>query len=102
MSWEDNDFPDADDGNNVEYMLVTWRTVECYSKCGGNYFLDSRQFEHLPKGATEEEARERLAFYEKMHLENSKGARKNHSIFLCKVVDVAQITDKTGKVIDHG
>ena len=103
MGWDDNNFPTADDPDDVEYMIVYWRTVKCPTgNCGGrDYRLDSRQFDHLPKGTNLGQAQAKLQEY----ANNRRGrgdnpGRKNHSLFLCQVVRVTHINDHTGKVIN--
>jgi hypothetical protein len=103
MTWADSKFPDADDPDDVEYMIMYWRTVPCPTgNCAGkDYRLESRQFDHLPKGTSLGQAKQKLKEYS----DNRKGrgdnpGRKNHSLFLCQVVEVAHINDHMGGVIN--
>ena len=101
MSWDDSTFPMADKAEEVEWMIMYWRTVPCTTGCKGDYQLESRQFDHLVKGATREEALERFNSY----VENRRKAgkminRKNHVLFLCRVDSMARISDVTGEIVD--
>ena len=101
MSWEDNDFSDADKAEDVLWMIMYWRTVPCHSGCKGNYQMESRQFDHLVKAATREEALERFQSYVANRRESGFTlASKNHCLFLCKVDTMVRISDETG-VITH-
>jgi hypothetical protein len=102
MGWEDNNFPDADDPDDVEYLIVYWRTVPCPTgKCKGqDYQLRSRQFDHLPKGTTLGQAQAKFNEYVKSRRNSGdQSRRKNHSLFLCQVVSVKHIHDENGKAV---
>jgi hypothetical protein len=100
MSWEDNNFPDADDSNDVGWMVISWKTVPCRVGCKGNYALHSRQFDHLGIVATKKEADTLFKKYVDMHITNGKNAnRKNFTLFLTKVVDHVNISNNKGDMI---
>jgi len=102
-NWELNDFPTADDPDDVEWMLVSWKIVELEpcDKCPrGNYALESRQFDHLPPGTTLPQARAKLLEYQAMHKTNGKRSnRKNHVIFLCRVQEYERVSDIGGEIV---
>lgn len=105
MGWQDNTFPDADDPNDVEYMIMYWRKVPrtpCPTgNCGDqDYRLESRQFEHLPRGTTKKQAEEVFQYYvDQRRGSGDQTSRKGQVLFLCKVERVSHITDDAGKVI---
>lgn len=105
MSWSDNVFPDADDPDDVEWMLVSWKIVpmeDCPTCARGDYGLHSRQFDHLPPGTTLPQALAKLDEYKQMHRtagQNPK--RKSHVIFLCRVQAYERVSD-LGGVITSG
>jgi hypothetical protein len=100
MSWDDNDFPDAVDPDDVEWMLVSWKIVpldECDHCDRDDYGYESRQFDHLPPGTTLPQARAKLAEYKEMHRTRGHNpGRKNHIIFLCRVQEFERISDLGG------
>ena len=99
MGWEDNAFPDADIAEDVGWLISYWRTTPCKAGCKGNYRLESRQFDHLVKAATREEALELFYGYVKERKNGRNLARKNHVLFLCKVDTMERISDVTGKIV---
>jgi hypothetical protein len=98
MTWENNTFPDADDPNDVQWIIMYWRTVKCTSGCTKqDYRLESRQFDHLPKGTTLAQARVLLKHYtDQRRASGDQVNRKNQSLFLCKVMNVHHIHDNEG------
>ena len=101
MGWKNGNFPVADDPDDVEYMIMYWRTVECTSGCTKqDYRLESRQFDHLPKGVTLEQAQILFDKYvEERRATGDQAHRKSQTLFLCKVEQVAHIHDKNGKAV---
>ncbi len=102
MNWKTHTFPTADDPNDVEWMIVYWRTIPCPTgNCAGqDYQLEARQFDHLPKGTTLKQANDKLDEYAANRRASgfNKGL-KNHSLFLLKVQTVIHVNDSTGAVI---
>ena len=102
-AWQDNNFPDADDPDDVEWMLVSWKIVELppCDKCPrGNYSLEARQFDHLPPGTTLPQARAKLLEYQQMHKTTGHNPRrKNHVIFLCRVQEYERVSDIGGGIV---
>ncbi len=100
MGWADNTFPDADDANDVGWMVISWKTVPCRQGCKGDYALHSRQFDHLGIAATRKEAETLFNKYVDMHIANGKNVhRKNFTLFLTKVVEYRRISDNAGDMI---
>ena len=101
MSWEDNVFDQADEPLDVEWFVEYWRIMKCDTGCRDQgYRLESRSFDHLCKGATEEEAMEKFNHYvEQRRLSGEHPNIKGLTLFLTKVVAVAPITDRTGKAV---
>ena len=102
-NWADNDFPDADDPDDVEYMLVSWKIVpleDCPTCKRGDYGLESKQFDHLPPGTTLPQARAKLQEYKDMHKARGHNpGRKGHVIFLCRVQEYERISDNSGNQV---
>jgi len=102
MGWNDNTFPDADDPDDVEWMLVSWKIVpkkDCPACLRGDYGFASRQFDHLPPGTTLPQARAELERYKQMHKTRGVNAhRKGHVIFLCRVQEYERISDNAGGI----
>ncbi len=103
MTWDNNQFPLADDPKRVGWLISYWRVVPCESGCAGNYRLESRQFDHLVKAATREEALTRFNEY----VENRRASGKSPSIkgltlFLSRVDTIAVISDNTGEIVRDG
>jgi hypothetical protein len=102
MGWKDHTFPNADDPDDVEYMIMYWRTVECTSGCTKqDYRLESRQFDHLPKGVTFAQAQVLFNKYVQERRDTGdQTSRKGQTLFLCKVERVAHIHDNQGKALN--
>lgn len=99
MGWEDSDFPHADDPQNVGWLISYWRITPCSSGCVEDYQLESRQFDHLVKAATPEQALEKFSKYVDQkrasgHIPDIKGL----TLFLSRVEQVVVISDLTGAV----
>ncbi len=100
MTWDDNTFPNADDSADVGWLISYWRTVPCESGCHGDYKLESRQFDHLVRAATREEAVAKFQTYVDQKRESGGGRGiKGLTLFLSKVELAVQILDDTGEVI---
>jgi len=99
-NWEDNNFPDAIDPDDVSYMLVSWKIVqkpECDHCIRGNYGYETQQFDHLPPGTTRPQAIAKLEEYQQMHKTRGHNpTRKNHIIFLVKVEAFERVSDIGG------
>jgi hypothetical protein len=102
MSWADGDFPDADDPDDVEWMLVSWKIVQkpdCPTCLRGDYGFETQQFDHLPPGTTLPQARAKLQEYKDMHKTRGVNtSRKGHVIFLCRVQEYERISDNAGGI----
>lgn len=99
MGWKDNIFVDAADPNDVGWLISYWRIVPCKS-CKSNYRLESRQFDHLIKAATREEALEKFNKYvTQKKLSGKQNSIKGLTLFLSKVDTVARISSNTGEII---
>lgn len=101
-AWEESKFPKADDPKDVGWLISYWRITPCYSECkpGEGYRLQSRQFDHLVKAATREEA---LAKFNK-YVENRREAGqisgiKGQTLFLSRVDTIATISNNKGEII---
>jgi hypothetical protein len=105
-AWDDKDFgssknpkANAVPSNDVGWMLVEWtirRDDKKCKDCGGNYTLHPDQFEDLPVGVTLKQATKILRKYVKNRRENVSDRPDDpvrDTIFLVKVVKVANITD---------
>ena len=101
MSWEDNVFEHADDPLTVSWFIEYWRITKCNVGCRGNYRLESRSFDHLAEGATEEEAQALFNKYvEQKRLSGEHSRMKGLTLFLTKVVAIAPIIDREGKAVN--
>ena len=100
MSWADNNFPDADDPDTVEWMLVSWKIVpkkECLHCERDDYGYEAYQFDHLPRGTNRAQAIAKLQEYIDMHKAGGNNSRrKGHVIFLTKVETFERVSDNTG------
>jgi len=98
--FEDNNFPLADNPADVEWMICSWKIVklpECEHCIRGNYGLDSKQFDHMVIGTTRAQAVAKFREYVLMHKANASGwKRKNHVIFLTKVIKYRRISKLNG------
>jgi hypothetical protein len=100
MTWEDNTFPDADKAEEVEWVIFYWRVTRCEGGCRGNYQLESRQFDHLVKATSREEALKRFQVY----VDNKREAGKNSDVknlvlFLARVDTMVRISDEAGDMV---
>jgi hypothetical protein len=105
-SWQNNDFPDADDPVTVGWMIVSWRTVPNPKPCAhcarGDYSLVARQFEHLLDSVNQADAIAEFRRYVRMHANSKKNKhRKNESLFLTKVIRHRRISDNAGDKISE-
>lgn len=102
MGWQDNNFPDADDPDDVEWMIISWKIVEmppCDHCERGDYKLEARQFDHLPPGTTRPQALAILEAYKQAHKTSGfNPKRKNHLIFLTKVETYERVSDVGGGI----
>ena len=105
--FEERDFPDAVDSSSVGWMMVEWRIMKddnICKDCGhGNYSLNPNQFEDLPIGTTPGQAVAMLKKYIKNrreHVSTDLKAPVRTSLFLLKVVKVADITDDHNNLLD--
>lgn len=99
MSWDDNEFPDADDPMDVGWFISYWRTVPC-SSCNADYRLESRQFDHLVKAASRDQALAKFqTFVDQKTRSGKSGSIKGLTLFLSRVEAVVRILDNTGEVI---
>lgn len=102
--WENNNFPDADDPDDVEWMLVSWKIVpkdHCEHCTRGDYGLRATQFDHLPPGTTRPQALAKLDEYKQKYRTNGfNPKRKNHVVFLCRVEAYERISDLAGGIVD--
>lgn len=97
--FEDKNFPDAVDSADVGWMCVEWRIRRednrC-SDCGPNYSLNSNQFEEMPLATTRAEAIENFRKFKRnrrQHIGTRDASPRRVTLFLLKVVKVANITD---------
>jgi hypothetical protein len=107
-AFEQGNFPDAVDSSNVGWMLVDWKIMHEPNRCatcGPNYSLKSHQFEDMPIGTTREEAIALFRKYKRNRRENiptREHDAKRNSLFLVKVIKVANITDDSrGLLLDE-
>jgi len=104
--FEDRDFPDAVDSSTVGWMMVEWRIMKDDNKCkdcGGNYCLNPNQFEDLPIGTSKKSAISQLKKFiqnRRNHVSADPNAPVRTSLFLLKVVKVADITDDHNNLLD--
>jgi len=102
MSWNDSVFPDADDPDDVEWMLVSWKIIPldpCEHCPRDDYGYESKQFDHLPPGTTLPQARAKLEEYKQMHRNRGTNeTRKGHVIFLTRVQEYERISDLGGVI----
>jgi len=104
--FDNRNFPDAVDSDDVGWMIVEWRIERDRKRCedcGGDYSLYSSQFEDLPKGTTAEQARRMLRRYVKNrreHISTSCDGPIRTSLFLLRVDRVANITDDENNLFD--
>ncbi len=98
--WDNNNFPKADDPNDVGWMISYWRITPC-SGCKQGYNLESRQFDHLEASATEAEAIIKFNEYVVAKKASGKAVNiKGLTLFLTKVVRVEKISDNKGDIIN--
>jgi len=99
MTWKDNTFSRADNPKEVQWLISYWRVVPCTS-CKGDYRLESRQFDHLLKAASRQEALAKFQMYVDQKRSSGKVAgRKGYTLFLSKVDTMVEICDNTGEII---
>lgn len=99
MSWDDSNFPRADDPKKVRWLILYWRIVPCEG-CRDNYRLESRQFDHLDEPATREEAVAKLEEYARNRRESGKQPSiKGLTLFLAEVAETVVISDHTGEIV---
>lgn len=99
MSWKDSIFPKADDPKDVGWLISYWRIRPCNS-CNDDYTLESRQFDHLIKAATRDEALKRFKEYvADRQLVGETPGIKGWTLFLSKVDTTVIISDFTGKPV---
>lgn len=100
MAWADHVFPDAEDPNDVGWMISYWRITPKKCKgCKSDYALESRQFDHLGISATREEALAKLDFYINQKRTSGKAKSiKGLILFLTKVEKIVVISDKKGDI----
>ena len=101
-NFKDGNFPLADNPNDVGWFITYWRTTPCYSGCHPetDYKLESRQFQHLVKAATREEALAEFNHYvEQKKLSGEIPSIKGLTLFLSKIDTMVQISDNNGKMI---
>ena len=97
--WAQKNFPDAVDSADVGYMVIEWTIKYEPNKCkdcGGNYSLEPNQFDEFPISMGEGQATAKFRHYINNRRNNvGQGDTDNRrtSLFLCKVVKVADITD---------
>jgi hypothetical protein len=103
--WALRNFPDAVVAAGVEWMIIEWVIKYEGNKCkdcGGNYSLEPSQFNELSRlpNETDQELRTRAIEMFRFHKRNrrqniARGPRspRRTSLFLCKVVKVANVTD---------
>ena len=107
--WSTDEFPDADDPNDVGWLIGYWRIVPCYDagtrrgtvdRANEDYFLESRQFAHLIKAATKREAVAK--FNEYVEQKKASGKQKDIkglTLFLSRVEVMTVISDRTGEIV---
>ncbi len=99
MGWDNNTFPKIDNPNDVGWLISYWRIMPCTS-CNDDYRLDSRQFDHLVKSATKEEALAKFNEYVAAKRRTGKlSSIKGLTLFLSKIESVVCISDNTGEMI---
>jgi len=98
MGWDDNNFPDASDPEDVKYMVLSWKVIQCRT-CINNYKTESRQFEHLGMAATRREADAMFKKYVDMHVSRKNPNRKLYTLFLVEIIDKKHIQDVRGELI---
>jgi len=103
--WALKNFPDAVVAADVEWMIMEWVIKYEGNKCkdcGGNYSLHPEQFNDVVRlqGETDQELRTRAIELFRGHKRNRRQninrhprANRRTSLFLCKVVKTANITD---------
>ena len=95
--WDDNDFPKADDPEDVGWMISYWRVTKCDTGCQDGYRLESRQFDHLELSATRAEAVAKWKFYlQQKRASGQADSIKGLTIFLSKIIKVGIVSDDTG------
>lgn len=101
MSWNDATFPNADDPNEVGWLISYWRIRPCYGGCGKqDYVLESRQFDHLVKAATRDEALAKFNVYvAQKRLSGKLSDLKGLVLFLSRVDTMVVISDVTGEIV---
>jgi hypothetical protein len=98
--FEDKDFPDAVDSADVRYMMVEWRIMRDDNRCkdcGGNYSLNSNQFEDMPLQTSAGKAMSDFRKYVDNRRDNVDADPNSPvvrtSLFLLQVTHFADITD---------
>jgi len=102
VGWKGNTFPKANDPAEVGWLISYWRIVPCYSDCKPeeDYVLQSRQFDHLLKAATRDEALAKFNAYVADKKASGKCPDiKGLTLFLSKVDTVAVISDNAGEIV---
>jgi len=104
--FDNRNFPDAVDSDDVEYMMVEWRIMKEYNKCvdcGGDYSLNSNQFEDMPIGTNLGQAVSSFRNFvnnRRQHTTpNDPDAPVRTTLFLLKVIKVSDITDDNRNLI---
>lgn len=98
--WDNNNFPKAENPDNVGWMIMYWRITPC-SGCKQSYNLESRQFDHLGITATKAEAIIKFNKYVADKKASGKAVSlKGLTLFLTKVVMVKKILDNKGDIIN--
>ncbi len=97
--WDDNDFPKADNPQDVGWFVSYWRIEKCHTGCQDGYTLRSTQFDHLPLSATKGEA---IALFNKYVIQKRAGGDrtgiKGLVLFLSKIEMVSEILDHSGNL----
>jgi hypothetical protein len=97
--FEDKNFPDAVDSADVQWMMVEWKIRQDNNKCsdcGGNYSLNPNQFNDMPVGTTKAQALTQFRKHirnRRDHNNQNPDSPRRTSLFLCRVIRVAQVTD---------
>ncbi len=107
MPWSDSKFPEADDPLKATWVIFYWRITKRDGP-GKDYMLESRQFDHLDDVSNQKEATDRFNEYvaQKREAETALVTEgrprmtKGRTLFLAKVIEVEQITDINGDVVN--
>jgi hypothetical protein len=97
--WIQKNFPDAVDSADVGWMIVEWKIKYEPNKCkncGGNYALVPNQFDEYPLSMQQGQANAKFRQSinnRRSHPGNKETDPRRRTLFLCKVIRVADITD---------